>query len=57
VEEIVVDLPRPRDHLSTFALPQFQEYRKRIHQLIKVPTVRVSAEEGSAAPAVRTIPA
>ncbi len=33
-EEIVVDLPRPRDPLATKALPKFQELREEVFKLI-----------------------
>lgn len=36
VEEISIDLTRPRDHLETKALPAFQEHRRRINELIGV---------------------
>ncbi|MGP3533195.1 ABC transporter ATP-binding protein [Microbacterium sp. RD1] len=34
-EEIVVDLPRPRDPLATKALPRFQELRTHVYGLIE----------------------
>lgn len=34
-EEFVVDLPRPRDQLSTKALPRFQQLRKHAFELIE----------------------
>ncbi|MEU4164167.1 ABC transporter ATP-binding protein [Actinoplanes sp. NPDC026670] len=38
VEEVPIDLPRPRDEVETRALPRFQDYRRVIHRLIgKVP--------------------
>jgi NitT/TauT family transport system ATP-binding protein len=36
VKEIPVTLQRPRDHFATKALPEFQEYRKEINELIGV---------------------
>jgi NitT/TauT family transport system ATP-binding protein len=38
VEEVPIDLPRPRDEVETRALPRFQDYRRVIHRLIgKIP--------------------
>jgi NitT/TauT family transport system ATP-binding protein len=34
IEEVVIDLPRPRDQIDTRALPEFQDHRRRISRLI-----------------------
>jgi NitT/TauT family transport system ATP-binding protein len=34
LEEVTIDLPRPRDQIETRALPEFQEYRKHVMRLI-----------------------
>ena len=36
VEEIGIELARPRDHLATKALPEFQAHRRHINELIGV---------------------
>jgi len=36
LEELVVDLPRPRDQLATKALPRFQELRADVYRLLGV---------------------
>jgi NitT/TauT family transport system ATP-binding protein len=37
IDEIGVDIARPRDELAVKALPQFSELRRRVHDLIKNP--------------------
>jgi NitT/TauT family transport system ATP-binding protein len=35
LDQVQIDLPRPRDQLTTKALPQFTEYRSHVFELIK----------------------
>ena len=35
LEEVRIDLPRPRDQIETRALPEFQQHRKHVMRLIQ----------------------
>lgn len=48
VMEIVdIDLPRPRDQITTKGMPKFAEYRQRVLQLIRATSPSKLAEPGS----------
>ena len=52
IDEVVVDLPRPRDELATKADPRFLEYRRRVYDAI---VHRERPRTGDGAPALRGV--